>query len=52
VHFLREALGHVRKEQQGMVAALLRAIFNADSGDAARELVGDALARLSKSLAA
>jgi putative transposase len=24
VHFLREALGHVRKDQQGMVAALLR----------------------------
>jgi transposase-like protein len=50
VHFLREALGHVRKDQQGMVAALLRAIFNADSGDAARELVGDALERLRKPL--
>src|SRR5712691_2533940 len=46
VHFLREALGHVRKDQQGMVAALLRAIFNADAGDTARELVGDALERL------
>ncbi len=46
VHFLREALGHVRREQQAMVAALLRAIFNADSGEAARELVGDALERL------
>jgi putative transposase len=50
VHFLREALGHVRKDQQGMVAALLRAIFNADSGDTARELVGDALERLRKPL--
>jgi putative transposase len=50
VHFLREALGYVRKEQQGMVAALLRAIFNADSGEAARDLVGDALARLRKPL--
>jgi transposase-like protein len=30
VHFLRETLGHVRKDQQGMVAALLRPIFNAD----------------------
>ena len=29
VHFLRETLGHVRKDQQGMVAALLRPIFNA-----------------------
>jgi putative transposase len=50
VHFLREALGHVRKEQQGMVAALLRAVFNAETGEAARELVGDALERLRKPL--
>jgi len=46
VHFLREGLGHARREQQPMLAALLRPLFNADSGDAARELVGDALARL------
>ena len=39
VHFLRESLGHVRKDEQGMVAALLRPIFNADAGGAARELV-------------
>jgi putative transposase len=50
VHFLREALGHVRKDQQGMVAALLRPIFNADEGETARELVGDALDRLRKPL--
>jgi putative transposase len=50
VHFLRETLGHVRKDQQGMVAALLRPIFNADDGDQARELVGDALERLKKPL--
>jgi putative transposase len=50
VHFLREALGHVRKEQQGMVAALLRAVFNAETGEGARELVGDALERLRKPL--
>jgi putative transposase len=50
VHFLREALGHVRKDQQGMVAALLRPIFGADSGGQARELVGDALQRLTKPL--
>jgi putative transposase len=50
VHFLRESLGHVRKDQQGMVAALLRVIFNADSAEAARELVGDALERLGKPL--
>jgi len=50
VHFLREALGHVRREQQPMLAALLRPIFNADSGEQARELVGDALERLRKPL--
>ena len=50
VHFLRETLGHVRKDQQGMVAALLRPIFNADDRDVARELVGDALERLRKPL--
>jgi hypothetical protein len=46
VHFLRETLGHVRKDQQRMVAALLRPIFNADDSNAARELVSDALDRL------
>jgi putative transposase len=50
VHFLRETLGHVRKDQQGMVAALLRPIFNADDRDGARALVDDALARLRKPL--
>jgi putative transposase len=50
VHFLREALGHVRKDQQGMVAALLRPIFNAEDAAAAGELVGDALDRLGKPL--
>jgi transposase-like protein len=50
VHFLRETLGHVRKDQQGMVAALLRPIFNADDREAARELVGGALERLAKPL--
>jgi len=46
VHFLREALGHARKEQQPMLAALIRPIFNADSGEQAREFVGDAITRL------
>jgi putative transposase len=50
VHFLREALGHVRKEQQGMVAALIRPIFNAESGQQARELLGEALQRLERPL--
>jgi putative transposase len=50
VHFLRESLGHIRKDQQGMVAALLRPIFNAGDSEQARELVGDALARLAQPL--
>jgi putative transposase len=50
VHFLRETLGHVRRDQQGMVAALLRPTFNAADRDAARALVGDALDRLRKPL--
>jgi transposase-like protein len=50
VHFLREALGHARREQQPMLAALLRPIFNAQSGEQARELVSDALERLRKPL--
>jgi putative transposase len=50
VHFLREALGHARREQQPMLAAMLRPLFNADSGTAARALVSDALERLRKPL--
>src|SRR5205085_8676823 len=50
VHFLREALGHARREQQPMLAALLRPLFTADTGEQARELVGDALERLQKPL--
>ena len=46
VHFLREALGHARREQQPMLAALLRPIFSAEAGEQARELVGDALERM------
>jgi transposase-like protein len=50
VHFLREALGHARREQQPMLAALLRPLFNAETGEQARELVTDALERVRKPL--
>ena len=50
VHFLRETLGHARREQQPMLAALLRPIFNADSREAGREQLGEALERLGKPL--
>jgi transposase-like protein len=46
VHFLREALGHARREQQPMLAALLRPLFTAETGEQARELLGEALDRL------
>src|SRR6266571_1257159 len=46
VHFLREALGHARREQQPMLAALLRPIFNAETVEQARALLGEALDRL------
>jgi len=50
VHFLREALGHARREQQPMLAALLRPIFNAETVEQARALLGEALDRLRKPL--
>ena len=50
VHFLRDGLGHARKEQQLMLAALIRPIFNAESGEQARELLTAALARLERPL--
>jgi putative transposase len=50
VHFLREVLGHARREQQPMLAALIRPIFSADHGAAAHDLVGAALERLRKPL--
>jgi transposase-like protein len=50
VHFLREALGHARREQQPMLAALIRPVFSAESGGQPRELVGTALERLRKPL--
>jgi putative transposase len=49
VHFLREALGHARREQP-MLAALLRPLFSAESGESARELLSSALERLRKPL--
>jgi putative transposase len=50
VHFLREALGQARREQQPMLAALLRPIFNGDNRAHADALVGDALERLRQPL--
>jgi len=50
VHFLRDCLGHARKDQHGLLAALIRPIFQADSGEAARERLGEAIGQLERSL--
>ena len=46
VHFLRDCLGHARKDQHGLLAALIRPIFNADSLDQARDRLSEAVAHL------
>ena len=46
VHFLRDCLGHARKDQHGLLAALIRPIFQAESGDQARERLAEAIAAL------
>ncbi len=46
VHFLRDCLGHARRDQQPMLAALIRPIFGAESRAAARERLTEAVARL------
>jgi putative transposase len=46
VHFLRDCLGHCPKERQGMLAAAIRPIFNAENGEQARALLRETVARL------
>ncbi|HKR99221.1 MAG TPA: IS256 family transposase, partial [Candidatus Dormibacteraeota bacterium] len=46
VHFLRDCLGHARKDQHGLLAALIRPIFNADSLEQARDRLSEAIAHL------
>ncbi len=46
VHFLRDCLGHARAEQQPMLAALIRPIFNQDDRDQARDRLSEAVAHL------
>src|SRR5215212_9136343 len=46
VHFLRDCLGHARKDQHGVLAALIRPIFNADCGKDARRRLGEAVGQL------
>ena len=44
VHFLRDCLGHARREQQPMLAALIRPIFSAADREQARERLSEAVA--------
>jgi putative transposase len=51
VHFLRDCLGHARKDQHGLLGALIRPIFQASSGEEARQRLGEAVAQLEGRLA-
>ncbi len=43
---LRDCLGHARRDQHGLLAALIRPIFNADSLGQARDRLSEAVAAL------
>jgi putative transposase len=46
VHFLRDCLGHARRDQHGLLGALIRPIFQADSAGQARDRLSEAVAHL------
>jgi putative transposase len=46
VHFLRDCLGHARRDQQPMLAALIRPLFGAEDRAAARDRLSEAVAHL------
>jgi putative transposase len=48
VHFLRDCLGHARKDQHGLLAALIRPIFNAENHGQARDRLSEAVAHLER----
>ena len=50
VHFLRDCLGHARKDQHGLLGALIRPVFAAASGDQARQRLGEAVGQLERPL--
>jgi putative transposase len=51
VHFLRDCFGHARKDQHGLLGALIRPIFNAANADQARDRLSEAVAHLEGPLA-
>src|SRR5262245_42000243 len=46
VHFFRDCFGHARKDQHGLLGALIRPIFNCDSLAQARDKLSEAVAHL------
>jgi|SRR5579884_273111 len=46
VHFLRDMLGHCGRSQQPMIATAIRQVFQADTGEQARERLGEVVDRL------
>ena len=46
VHFLRDCLGHARRDQQPMLAALIRPLFGAEDREVARDRLSEAVAHL------
>lgn len=48
VHFLRDMLGHVQKQQQQMVGAAIRQVFAAPSREEARAILVDVVTRLER----
>jgi len=49
VHFLRDMLGHCGKAQQPMIAAAIRQVFAAESGEEARERLAGVATALARS---
>ena len=50
VHFLRDCLGHARRDQHGLLAASIRPIFNAENLAGARDKLSEAVATLEAKL--
>ena len=46
MHFLRDCFGHARKDQHGLLGALIRPIFNSDHLEQARDRLSEAVAHL------
>lgn len=46
VHFLRDMLGHCQKAHQPMIATAIRQVFQASSGEEARERLGEVTERI------